>query len=106
MIIQEDGKMVFTGNLAISSNYDEWYIGRLLEDGTYDNSFGGDRLINMDLGNNFESPLKVKQLQSGNLLIAGYASKLPGYHFTMLQFFPDGTLNSFFGLGGKSQVSF
>ncbi|MEZ4892635.1 MAG: T9SS type A sorting domain-containing protein [Saprospiraceae bacterium] len=106
MIIQEDGKMVFTGNLAISSNYDEWYIGRLLEDGTYDNSFGGDGLINMDLGNNFESPLKVKQLQSGNLLIAGYASKLPGYHFTMLQFFPDGTLNSFFGLGGKSQVSF
>lgn len=107
--VQPDGKILISGRMGKADDYTTqvWYIARLLPDGSFDPSFGGDGVINPNIGNSFsESAFEIQLLPNGKILAAGYGQKQPGNHFTILRFNPDGTPDISFGLGGKAQVDF
>lgn len=104
---QPDGKILITGRMGDAATSQVWYIARLLPDGSFDSSFDGDGVINPNIGNTFsESAFEIHLLSDGKILAAGYGQKLPGQHFTVLRFNPNGTPDVAFGLGGKAQVDF
>lgn len=102
---QPDGKILVSGRMGTDPNTEVWYIVRLLPDGSFDASFGGDGIINPDIGSLFsEVADEIHLLADGKILAAGYGQKIPGQHFTVMRFNANGTTDATFGLGGKAQV--
>ncbi len=70
LIIQEDGRIVVTGNAYNGSNYD-LSVFRLNTDGTLDNGFGGDGTVRIDLNGATDSVAAVDIDAMGNIMVAG-----------------------------------
>jgi len=105
--LQPDGKIVIPGRYGTSNTNAQWFLARYMPNGDKDLSFGGDGVVLSDLGNDFwEGANTILLLPDGKIIAAGYAKKLPGYHFTMVRYLPDGTIDNTFGLGGKAQIAF
>ncbi len=103
--IAPDGKIVMVGSIGSSSANEEWYLVRLMPNGTPDPTFGTNGISKINVGNNFsEGAHSILFLNDGKMIVGGHAQKYPGYHFTMLRINDDGTQDMTYGLGGKAQI--
>lgn len=105
--VQPDGKIVLAGRMGSMPEEQFWYVARIHPDGSFDTSFDSDGIVMPNIGSQFgESAFEIHILSNGKILAAGYGQKLPGQHFTVMRFNPNGSVDNTFGLGGKAQVDF
>ncbi|MEO8590000.1 MAG: hypothetical protein ABI432_11555 [Flavobacteriales bacterium] len=96
IIAQPDGKIVVAGSVLEASL---WKIGvvRLLPDGNYDTTFGGDGLVTTDIeGSNYEAAYGAALQPDGSILVCGYTTT----GFCVLRYLTDGTLDPSFNGDG------
>jgi uncharacterized delta-60 repeat protein len=104
--LQPDGKILVGGRIGNDYYSYQWFMTRLMPDGTLDHSFANNGTFIKNLGDNHsEGIYDIIVLPDGKILVGGYGEKAPGYHFTILRLKPDGTVDNTFGLGGKAQAS-
>lgn len=99
--IQPDGKVVCVlnyNNVAFSN----FYIVRLLSNGSFDNTFGANGIVETSFIG--ISASKCVNIQNDNkIVVAGneYFNNLSQSRLALARYLPDGTLDSTFGTGGK-----
>ena len=95
--IQQDGKILGIGN-SNDMVYSKTVVIRLNPDGTLDNGFGINGIVDIDLGplsNVFGFALFIQD--DGKILTVGDISSLPEYEFIMCRLNPDGSFDHTFG---------
>lgn len=102
--VQPDGKVILTGKIGNTVAEEKWYLVRVNADGSFDDAFGDNGQVIIDLGVASEVCEDVLFLPDGKFIAAGYAQLASGYHFTMLRLNNDGSRDMTYGTAGKAQV--
>ncbi len=97
--VQADGKIVVAGYADNGMNTD-FAVARYNADGTLDATFGtGGKVVTaIGASNDFASSVAI---QSGKIVVAGYAAGGTNIDFAVARYNADGTLDTTFGTGGK-----
>jgi uncharacterized delta-60 repeat protein len=98
--VQPDGRILLTGD-----DYGYIAVGRLEQDGTPDQSFGSDGLVQTPIEPRFD-PAGLLVEPDGKIVVDGRGS-LSGDRYTaatLARYVPDGTLDPTFGSGGIVQI--
>lgn len=96
LIQQRDGKLVIAGYSHNGSNYDIAVV-RLLADGSLDSSFGGDGVVITPVGSGDDFGRSVIERPNGQLVVGGSSANGTYHDFTLVQYQPDGSLDTGFG---------
>jgi uncharacterized delta-60 repeat protein len=96
--IQGDGKIVVAGGASL-----DFVVVRLNTDGTLDHSFSGDGQVQTDFAGQTDNLYALALRPDGRILVAGTTFN-PGADadYALLQYKPDGSLDTTFGVAGKS----
>ena len=108
--LQADGRIIvvgpaFKGNPAPPDQFD-WGIARFDPDGSLDDTWDEDGLLQTDFGGADDVALSVAVQQDGRILVAGLAGKPnpggpPNGDIGLARYLSNGQLDPTFGLGGK-----
>jgi uncharacterized delta-60 repeat protein len=99
VLIQPDGKIVLAGESG-QPDFD-FAVARYFQDGSPDNSWGGDGAVITPVGLDFADGGRKAALQSdGKILVAGYSGLVPDYDFTLVRYQADGSPDYSFGVNG------
>ena len=98
IVIQEDGKIVLSAITGGASNA----LYRYNPDGTLDSSFGTAGRLDIVLGQAYSGGPDVCLQHDGKLVVAGAI----GMDFGVARYHANGTLDTSFGIGGTTVVSF
>lgn len=106
--VQPDGKILVSGERGLEGSMDV-FVWRLLEDGTFDPTWGTDgRVITDVLGDRDETRTMLLQ-PDGKVLVStvsrSSASPSSVGKFAVVRYLPDGSLDHGFGTGGKVVVN-
>jgi len=101
LAIQPDGKIVAAG----TGTYDEllggYFVARYNSDGSLDNTFGNEgRVVTEDFGIRTGRIESIVILPSGKILAAGWVGNYGLIDIVLLQYNPNGSLDSSFGVNG------
>lgn len=109
---QSDGKIVLAGVVALSDGRTGIGVARLLRDGTTDYTFAGPttpgRYV-LELGASTSTGAYAVAVQSDNkIVVAGWitGSAHNGENFLVVRLNADGTLDTSFGLSGRTAIAF
>lgn len=95
MAVQADGKIVIGGMMALPGGQD-YFVLRLLADGSFDGTFGTDGIATTNVG-----PIDIvnalQLLPDGSIVIAGQAI---GPDYALVKYTGSGTLDGSFGVDG------
>ncbi len=102
MLFLDDGKIIMAGHTASDEDSD-FAFTRLLANGQYDQDFGPDGKIQLDLGLQRDSCLAAVRYGSDQMLMGGSAEQAgeAGFSAFLIKTDFDGQLNSSFGTEGK-----
>lgn len=104
--LQPDGKILVGGRIGNDTYSYQWYMVRLMPDGSIDHTFADNGIFIKNLGDNkSEGIFDIIVMPDGKILAGGFGEKAPGFHFTILRLKPNGTVDNTFGLGGKATAS-
>lgn len=109
--LQPDGKLLVAGTSASSVLGNNTGVARLNTNGSLDSSFGGDGLVEVDLGGHgtdFERLKDMALLPDGRVLLAGYAYPTTdplAEDFAVARLLSNGTLDTSFSGDGKTLVA-
>jgi len=102
LIIQPDNKIIAVGHSNYLGDY-HIQLARYNSDGSIDDSFGVNGLVNTDIGNN-NLPYSSILQPDGKILVCGTyltnSSPPFSYHSSLVRYNNDGTLDNSFGLNG------
>lgn len=93
--VQADGKLVFCGRSRSSPN-PEWVVGRCLDDGSLDPSFGNGGLVAVATSVTYAEATNLVIDPSGRIVVTGRDNGA----FTVRRFLANGSLDATFGSGG------
>ncbi len=99
LALQPDGKIVAAGT-AETPGMILWTVVRLNPDGSYDNGFGQNGIVQTHVQDSLEYTSDVKVLPDGKLLVSGELSGGTGNHLCMVRYLPDGAVDTTFGNKG------
>jgi uncharacterized delta-60 repeat protein len=110
--VQGDGKILIAGTGAFETDPDfppvplrsDFWVARLLPNGSMDTSFGGDGIVIFDFDGHGGTPSAVAALPGGKVLVTGTAGAEDGGDFAAARLNPDGSLDTSFG-GGDGRVT-
>ncbi|MGB4849270.1 MAG: hypothetical protein WBP41_15200, partial [Saprospiraceae bacterium] len=71
MVLQSDGKILLTGITTTLSNARKTAVVRLLEDGSFDDTFGTNGISINDPDNKTENPIAIMYQNDGKIIVAG-----------------------------------
>ena len=101
---QADGRIIFTGEHAPEANDD--VVGRLLPDGTLDETFNGTGTIYLDFGPNNDELIQVELDAQGRSIVLATASSAGQFHSgSLARLTADGTLDATFGTNGITALN-
>lgn len=104
-----DGRLLVAGSLDYGNGDQDFYVGRLLENGTPDGTFGSGGLttVPFDLGGDLTDSLSAMATdRSGRILLAGTADvSATDTDFAVARLTADGSLDTDFSGDGKMTVS-
>lgn len=99
--VQNDGKIVAAGHYAQGLLWFVLLVTRFNEDGSLDQSFGDNGIIKYSYSNVDDEAYGLDITPQGNILIAGFVgSATYNYDAYVVQFKPNGQLDSTFGTNG------
>jgi len=108
--IQPDGRIVVVGSALQESGFDEdeLAIARYLPNGTSDNSFDGDGVRTLDVGNfsSWSYANDVAIQGDGKIVVVGRTYRVPNDDFFVVRFNPGGSLDGSFDGDGKKFIGF
>jgi len=96
---QNDGKIVMVGRSEVGSNVYDAVVVRYMPDGSLDTSFGVNGIVFTDLGSNFDTYASV-EIQNEEKILVSAKYFLGEGDFVLVQYLPDGSLDTSFGNGG------
>ncbi|MFZ4632978.1 MAG: hypothetical protein ACOYNO_02100 [Saprospiraceae bacterium] len=95
-----DGKYLFVGVTYNSLDLSRSIVVRMNEDGTLDNTFDNDGILQLNPGVGNHYVTAIDQSPDGKWLLAGYYQKLQGIDIYVARLNPSGTLDLSFGQNG------
>lgn len=99
---QSDGKIVVTGSYGENGNINV-FVARFNADGSLDNTFSVDGIVDTDFFNNSpERAYAINLYSDGKILVAGYT----GTDILLIRYNSDGTLDLTFNGSGKKSIDF
>jgi uncharacterized delta-60 repeat protein len=100
--LQPDGKILFGGPCWDVNGKNNFGLGRLLQNGNYDNNFAGDGRMSLDLGSDLDWLTSMTVRPDGKITTFGRNRRVTpyAYGFAFAQFKSDGTVDSTFGTNG------
>lgn len=103
--VQTDGKIIVTGNVGLTSNYDVG-VARYNVDGSLDNTFGlgGMAIIEVSIFKDFALGIAIQT--DGKILITGYTYNNIRSTTILIRLLPNGDLDSSFATGGILNATF
>ncbi|MFI5172539.1 MAG: T9SS type A sorting domain-containing protein [Chitinophagales bacterium] len=100
LVVQHDNKIVLAGYSFIADDVD-FGLARYNSDGSLDNSFGGDGIVNADFGLNYEDNAYSLAIQpDGKFVAAGDTWNGDNWDFAVARFNDDGILDTTFNADG------
>ena len=99
VLLQDDGKIIAAGYSYNGANYD-FSIARYDTSGFLDEPFGtiGRTITNVGIGNDYAYSAAIKS--DGKIVLAGYSYNNNDNDFAIIQYKPDGIIDSSFGTNG------
>ncbi|MBK9105841.1 MAG: T9SS type A sorting domain-containing protein [Saprospiraceae bacterium] len=97
--LQSDGKIVMAGRVADGFN-SNFAMVRYTPDGVLDTFFGVDGIVNTNIRDEDEATSIIIE-PDDQIILGGYSSVAASGDFTLARYNTDGTLDKFFGNGGK-----
>lgn len=101
--IQDDGKILVGGRIAIETAKYDFLLVRYKENGTLDSGFANNGVISMDFGSNQENLEFVRALSGGKILAGGFSGANPNTNGILMKFNNDGSPDQDFGDKGIVQ---
>lgn len=102
VLLQPDGKLV-AGGVSSGGGFPDFALARYNIDGTLDTSFGTGGKVKTDFAGSFDEIADLRQQTDGKLVAAGSSIGLfTGFDFALARYNPDGSLDTMFGVGGKT----
>lgn len=103
--VQGNGKILVAGQ-SDNTVDDDFALVRYTADGTVDTSFGGgDGIVTTNVAASTDYGYSVALREDGNILVAGTSRSGLTYHFALLCYNPDGSLDAGFGGGDGIAVT-
>ncbi|HTF06321.1 MAG TPA: T9SS type A sorting domain-containing protein, partial [Bacteroidia bacterium] len=99
--LQPDGKILVVGSAEIGVGGDICIV-RYNTDGSLDQSFDGDGILNADIGGSYDVAFSIAVQSDGKIVTAGYSAAGNSYDFSVARFNDDGSFDTNFGTGGKT----
>ncbi|MBI2595273.1 hypothetical protein HYW46_00885 [Candidatus Daviesbacteria bacterium] len=99
--IQEDGKIVATGDVSSTTTTSDFGLVRYNSDGSLDSTFGMSGKVTTDFGGS-ESPQGLVILNDGKIMVAGNKDE----NFMLVRYNSNGTLDTTFGTNGYVVTDF
>ena len=109
VLIQPDGKIVAVGSANDPVSYYDFAAARYLSNGAIDATFGNGGTVKTDFGDqNFDRARSAVLQADGKIVAAGFAISNGGgtENFALARYRSDGVLDSRFGRGGMTQITF
>jgi uncharacterized delta-60 repeat protein len=109
VVVQPDGKIAVAGETIdnVSTFEPDMVMARFNADGSRDTTFGNLGVVIHDTGGSFiDRATGIVRQASGNLVIAGNTDRNGDQDVIFLRFDADGALDTTFGTGGETVVSF
>lgn len=100
VVIQNDGKLVFTGDSASFPAKPSFVSVRANTDGTLDANFGSGGTVITTIGDRDTSRAARVQVD-GKIVLAGYSVNGQDANFALVRYDAGGALDPIFGVGGK-----
>ncbi len=98
--VQEDGKLLVGGRIALTTASYDFMLVRYLANGQLDTGFGNGGLLTWDFGSDLENLEFVRQLPDGHIFAGGFSGPNPNTNGVLLKLLPDGTMDPDFGVNG------
>ena len=105
MVIQSDDKILIMGLQQNTTYPNGYWIARLTPDGTLDATFNGTGYKDLSFGTIQDKGLSIALQTDGKILVGGTSGNTAEF-FTVARLTTSGALDTTFGVGGKTQVSF
>lgn len=104
--VMSNGKIVVAGSTNAAGNSD-FAVIRYNANGTLDTTFSSDGGTTTDIGTASQDFANAVAVQAdGKILVAGYSNSAGNNNFVTVRYNVDGTLDTFFGAGGKVTSDF
>ena len=101
ILVTEDGKILITAADGYGASEKDFLIGRFNSDGSIDNSFADNGVIQMDFDGDRDSAYNLVPLDGGRFLVTGLGTNFKGNKGVLLTVFDsDGNLDSSFNPSG------
>ncbi len=105
LALQPDGKIVVAGRSSNGADWD-FALARYNPDGSLDTSFDGDGKVRTDFASSNDLAFGVALQQDGKIVVAGGSyTVFPNYHFAVVRYNLDGSLDTTFNGTGKVTTS-
>ena len=98
LAVTSAGEMIITAELSAGNS--DVLLARLLADGTLDNSFSLDGIVQTDFGER-ETGYRTLVQPDSRILVAGYSEDAIDRSMALFRYNWDGTLDNTFGVGGQ-----
>ena len=103
MALQQDGKILLTGIATLLTNERKTVIIRLLEDGSFDDTFGNNGMAFNLPDHNAENPKAIMSLADGKIIVTG--SIEANLICAVFKYNDDGTSDQNFGIQGLAMAT-
>lgn len=106
MAIQNDGKIIVAGSIYMGSGNDDMAVARYNADGSLDNSFGSNGIVNIDFNGGNDDASSVAIQSDGKIVIAGRAQNASNNNsdIAVIRLNSDGSPDNSFATTGKYQL--
>ncbi|MBK9108401.1 MAG: hypothetical protein IPM92_08515 [Saprospiraceae bacterium] len=98
--IQNDGKILVGGRIALQTSEYDFLLLRYLENGQLDSSFGNKGFVIWDFGPKQENLEFVRALPDGKILAGGFSGVNPNTNGILIKLLSDGSPDPEFGING------
>lgn len=99
-----NGKILVSGYGIMGNNNFDWFVKRMLPDGSSDNTFGVNGIVTIDVNAGNDQCLDMIHQNDGKILLGGMTSGGTSADFTVVRLESNGTLDANFGNGGYAIV--
>jgi len=106
MIIQPDNKIIVVGSINMGSGNDDIAVVRYNSDGSLDNSFGTNGIVNVDFNGKNDDASSVALQSDGKIVVVGRAQNASNNNsdIAVIRLNSNGTLDNSFATNGKYQL--
>lgn len=106
MIIQPDNKIIAVGSINMGSGNDDIAVVRYNSDGSLDNSFGTNGIVNVDFNGKNDDASSVVLQSDGKIVVVGRAQNVSNNNsdIAVIRLNANGTLDNSFATNGKYQL--